>query len=51
MSSLTLGLLIILVVATGVFYVAGIQVQHGVPWASDLSSTSVVFVIILNGLQ
>jgi hypothetical protein len=38
MSSLALGLLIILVVATGVFYVAGMQVGHGMPWAIDLCS-------------
>jgi len=38
MASLVLGLLIILVVATGIFYVAGIQVGHGVPWATELCS-------------
>ena len=40
MSTLALGLLIILVVATGTFYVAGDLYGHGSPWASDVCSLS-----------
>ena len=36
MSTLALGLLIILVMATGTFYVAGLQVGHGAAWATDV---------------
>jgi hypothetical protein len=40
MSTLALGLLVILAVATGTFYVAGDLYGHGSAWARDVCSLS-----------
>jgi hypothetical protein len=40
MSTLALTLLVIFIVATGMFYIAGDLYGHGTPWAQDVCSLS-----------